>query len=365
VTFDRNGNLLGTAPGGTSNCIFCGVVYKLAPKGNDKWTESIVHRFQYSKEYGAGPQAGLTSDGRGNLYGTTPGGQAGGFLFDLASNGNWNQWVLPDGGSWDNLFMDTTGDLFGTGDGVFEITPGSGGWSQNIIYMFDPHVGQDGTDGMGPEGAPISDSLGNLYAVTGAGGNYSNCSQGEGCGTVFELLPKSGGTWKESILHRFAQFKNDGQVPSPGLVMDKKGNIYGTTVNGGKFAKGLCWIGCGTVFRLSRNGQGKWTETILHNFTSASDGAFPNGPLVIDDSGNLYGTTSAGANAVCYQGCGVVFKIKLRSNGASSFTTLHEFDQQDGAYPPAGLTRGADGSLYGTTFWGGANLYGVVFQVTP
>jgi len=229
------------------------------------------------------------------------------------------------------------------------------------------HVFKGFADGAEPVGGLTFDAAGNLYSTTTIGGDSSNCGT-QGCGTVFELSPNSDGTWTESVLHSFTGA--DGFIPMGALVFDAAGNLYGTTKGGG--ASPNCQggtRGCGTVFELSPNLDGSWTESVLYSFTNAADGALPLAGVILDTAGNLYGTASSGGASQS----GVVFKL---TNGGGSWTesTLYAFtDGADGGGPSAGLVFDAAGNLYGTTIAGG-NLKdqvcylagcGVVFKLTP
>jgi uncharacterized repeat protein (TIGR03803 family) len=190
----------------------------------------------------------------------------------------------------------------------------------------------------------IRDKTGDLYGTT-TDGDGSGCG-GTGCGTVFKIA--SDGT--ETVLHAFTGGK-DGAVPFASLIMDKKGNLYGTTVIGGGGT--ACSEGCGTVFKLSHTG----TETVLYSFTGGSDGGYPFAGLIVDAAGNHYGTTEGGGT----YGSGTVFK--LAPDGTE--TVLHAFNRKNGREPFAGLINDAAGNLYGTTHKGGANGYGTVFKFAP
>jgi uncharacterized repeat protein (TIGR03803 family) len=166
--------------------------------------------------------------------------------------------------------------------------------------------------------------------------------------------------WKEHVLHNFPAFSGDGVDPDGGLTLDRHGNIYGTTVQGGNFCGGT---GCGTVFKLSRGTDGRWKETILHAFKAAKEGVGPVSGLAIDKAGNLYGATTGGGDLNCY--CGVVFKMTPGANGKWTYTVLHRFVGVDGFDPEASPILDEKGNLYGTTVAGGANGAGVVFEITP
>jgi uncharacterized repeat protein (TIGR03803 family) len=197
-------------------------------------------------------------------------------------------------------------------------------------------------DGANPYAGMILDSTGNLYGTTLNGGKH-------GAGTVFKI----GANGKEVILFNFSGGK-DGGYPYAGVIRDKAGNLYGTTYLGGNLT---CYYGCGTVYKLSPQGK----ETVLYRFPpSASDGAFPYAGLIRDGKGNLYGTTLGGGDYHCQpNGCGAVFK--LNSHGKETFVYL--FQVVDAESPYAGLIRDASGNLYGTTSGGGgAAGQGTVFK---
>jgi uncharacterized repeat protein (TIGR03803 family) len=186
------------------------------------------------------------------------------------------------------------------------------------------------------------DSSGNLYGTT----------YGKGAGTVFKLAPD--GT--ETVLYAFGSGgQGDGANPEAGLIMDSSGNLFGTTIYGG--SSGNCSSGCGTVFKLAPDG----TETVLHSFTSKSDGAAPEAGLIMDAKSNIYGTTLFGGNNGCVhrEGCGTIFEI---SSGDTE-SVLYSFKDSDGANPAAGLIMDSSANLYGTTYRGGAHRLGTVFEL--
>lgn len=197
-------------------------------------------------------------------------------------------------------------------------------------------------DGAFPQGGVVRDLAGNLYGVTTGGGPYDPHI---GFGTVFKL----DSTGKETILYPFTG-GTDGSAPYAGLVLDQAGNLYGTTLGGGAFQKG-------TIFKLDTAGH----ETPLHSFTGGADGNEPYGRLLLDESGNLYGTTVNGGDLSCEVGlgCGVIFKIDPSGN----YTVLHAFGGTDGSNPYFGLVRDAHGNLYGTAQAGGAGGAGVIFKI--
>jgi len=333
LTFDAHGNLFGvTSAGGDNNntgCSFgCGTVFELSPTSAGGWKETVLHRFHGSivgnNNDGAGPQAGLVFDSAGNLYGTT-----------------------SQGGSGGNV---------GT---VFELSPtSSGGWTYSILYSF-----KDGTDGATPLGKLVLDASGNLYGTAQGGGASL-------FGVVYKLSPGSAGGWNESVLYSFTG-GSDGAYPNSGVIFDASGNLYGTTSYGGVASS---YSGFGVVFELSPN-SGGWAESVLHTFNQ-TDGAVPEGSLIFDASGNLYGTAYQGGHlSQCSgAGCGVVFELSPNLGGGWTESVLHAFQGGNQGYPGygggnpfAGLTFDTAGNLYGTTAYGGRapGHMGVVFKLVP
>ncbi len=201
-----------------------------------------------------------------------------------------------------------------------------------------------------PPLALVFDKEDNLYGTTAQGGAYS-------VGTVFELT--AAGT--EKVLYSFGDQSGDGSYPQAGLIFDKKGNLYGTTSEGGAYSnEEYCSTGCGTVFELTAAG----TEKVLYNFGGHSgDGTWPSAALVFDKKGNLYSTTENGGEYGGEDGgYGTVFEI----TAAGKEKVLHSFGSHsgDGIWPYAGLVFGKKDNLYGTTHNGGANSYGTVFEMT-
>src|SRR6266851_8410752 len=213
---------------------------------------------------------------------------------------------------------------------------------QNVLYNF----GSSSADGLYPFGGLVRDA-GNLYGTTWSGGGSLNCSPYSGCGTVFML----DGSGNESILHTFTS-GTDGAGPVASLTRDAAGNLYGTTSAGGISSHYAG--GAGTVFEITAAG----TYSILHKFgSSPTDGEAPRGSLILDDAGNLYGTTIAGGA----YGKGTVFE--LRANGSE--IVLYSFrGKADGAYPGTTLLRDGVGNLYGTANQGGAFGVGVMFKLS-
>jgi uncharacterized repeat protein (TIGR03803 family) len=283
------------------------------------------------------------------LSGCTDGGQpAGGLIFDGAGN---LYGATIDGGAYG----------YGT---VFELTPAAGGgWTETVLYSFCPNSGCG--DGASPIGGLIFDAAGNLYGTTANGGIQGTppCVYTSGCGTVFELSPAGNGTWTERVLHAFNDNGKDGFAPAPGLIFDSTGNLYGATSRGGP-KSAVCSDGCGTVFKLKPNANGTWTETVLHSFCHvngcAGDGIQPMAGLILGAGGSLYGTTYFGgaSSKHCEFGCGIAFQLTPGANGKWSEKVLHSFNGDNGRGPQAGLILDASGNLYGTT-----ELIGTVFEL--
>jgi uncharacterized repeat protein (TIGR03803 family) len=229
---------------------------------------------------------------------------------------------------------------------VFELSPNQGGgWTEKVLHQF----GAKASDGVQPRAGLVFDAAGNLYGTTLYGGSYGN-------GTVFELTPAAGGGWTEKILHSFNSNGKDGYEPPAGLIVDRNGNLYGTTLRGGQY-------NYGTAFELIPQTGGNWTEKILHDFSNAGgDGSFPTASLIFDAKGNLYSATQTGGA----HGYGTAFELIPAMDGTWSEKTLHSFEglyAMDGAYPSA-LTFDASGNLYGTAAGGGPYDAGTVFKLT-
>jgi uncharacterized repeat protein (TIGR03803 family) len=217
--------------------------------------------------------------------------------------------------------------------------------TETVIHTFS------GPDGIDPIQGVTFDKEGNLYGVASGGGSSNK-------GTVYELTPGSKGTWTEKTLLSFNGTVG-GSTPLSGVVFDSKGNLYGTTKLGGSNAVGV-------VYELSPSGSGKWTETVLHNFGGSGDGAYPVGDIALNASGDIFGTTEGGGahgNGTEAQG-GTVFKVSPKSGGGWSESVLHSFGGgTDGNVPKGGIVLDASGNGYGTTYSGGTKSEGTVFRV--
>jgi uncharacterized repeat protein (TIGR03803 family) len=390
---DANGNFYGTtAYGGAYGP---GTVFELTPPSTagGLWTESVLWSFGDDTD-GAFPTAGLILDTRGNLYSTTAAGGTNGYgtVFELSpptiSGGNWGESILWNFGSVNNdglqplagLIMDAGGNLYGTtsaggtflnssscdsvdncGGTVFELSPPStvgGSWAESTLWNFG-----NGTDGNNPEAGLIMDAGGNLYGTnTGGGGTYAENQYGNLYGTAFELSPPAtiGGTWTESVLWRFASNADDGGGPVAGLIFDRNGNLYGTTRTGAAYGP----LG-GTVFELTPPTSigGDWAQPILWDFGNGDDCSWLLSGLIMDSSGNLFGTAAEGGS---YQN-GALFKLTPPSTPGGSWTEsiIWEFGGLAGSNPFAGLIMDSSNNLYGTTAAGGSFGDGMVFEITP
>ena len=307
LTFDAAGNLYGTTTNGGANNE--GTVFELTPTSNGGWNESVLYSFGAYSGDGIQPQAGVIFDAVGNLYGTTAQGGSGPFgaVFKLTpAAGSWTESLIYEFGnefSGDGgipaapLVWDAFGNLYGTTEGggqygggtVFELTPLDGAWTETIIHSFG-----FGDDGITPIAAVTFDNSGNLYGTASEGGGSENG------GIVFELSLSSGGNWTETLVHQFHPRQGDGGQPYGPVVFNVAGELGGTTFAGGS--------GYGTVFRLTPTPTG-WTESGRYSFTGGSDGSEPLEGLILDSKGNAYGTTHYGGNGTGVSGYGVVFKI--------------------------------------------------------
>jgi uncharacterized repeat protein (TIGR03803 family) len=363
LTFDATGNLYGTTDAG--GAYDAGTIFEMSPEAGGGWTEKPLYSFKVG--FAWFPSGGLLLDALGNLYGTTDASGSGyGTVFALSpkAGGFWSYDVIhyfnDNGGNFPGggLTFDVHGNLYGLAalaapnpDGIaWELSPAGGGnWTESVLHGFQPGGGTE------PQGPLIFDADGNLYGTTNMGG--------KGRGTVFELSPTGDGGWTETVLHSFVNNGTDGWYPRGGLTFDAAGNLYGMTSGGGTAANCPVLFSCGTVFELSPTGGGNWTETIIHSFTETrADGFNPVDFLVIDSSGNLYGTTSLGGT----YGGGTVFELTPSASGSWTETLLHSFGRAgDGKTPYAGLVLDAAGNLYGTTSAGGLDGLGTVFEITP
>lgn len=328
LIIDAGGNLYGTTMTGGANG--GGVVYRLKPNARyTKWTYAVLYAFcaqadcsdgrepQVSLSY-SGKESGAPYDGSSPLYGTAS--QAGANKQGVA----------------------------------FKLTPGTPLWNEQVLYAFCSS--NNCIDGAMPNAALTVDGTGNVFGTTYYGGDAN-------MGTAFKLAGES-----ETVLHSFCSSADcaDGAFPAAALHLDAQGNLYGTTFGGGRKSAHCTDIGvagCGTAFRLAPNGD----ETVLHLFCTkrnCSDGGYPLAGLTLDGSGNLFGATLYGGGNGMSPGAGTLFKI---SDGVQ---TLYRFcrpeDCSDGDLPEGDLLIDTSGDLFGTTLFLGAHGDGgTVFELTP
>jgi len=354
LVMDTAANLYGAAGGGTYGF---GTIYKLTPAGGF----TTVYNFTGGAD-GVGPCSKLALDAQGNLYGASNSGgtNGGGDVFKLTPGGSvtvlYNfpatpDLYFPDAG----LTLDSSNNIYGTreyggsfGSGTaFEVPAGGVG---TILHNF----GAAG-DGKQPRAGVVVDANGDIYGTTYHGGT-GKCGTSGGCGSVFEIA--SGGTLK--ILHSFDnRLPLEGKFPWSDLLLDSQGNIYGTTWKGGD--RSIFSQGYGTAFKIAPDG----TETVLRAFAGPNfgDGCLPLGGVVMDSQGNLFGTTwGCGVYGGLSKNGGVVFEITF----SGTEKVLYNFNKAKlGAFHPEGdLVMDGQGNLYGTAS-GGAYGFGVVFKVTP
>jgi len=354
VVRDAAGNLYGTQHGASG----CGTLYELTPTTGGEWEENLLYVFADGGD--CYPNQNLLLDSAGNIYGTTnasPDDSTGG-VYELSptASGAWQftvvynlsqgQGLYADAG----LIRDAAGNLYSTASAggasnagsVYELSPvAGGGWTETTLFSFD------GGDGSSPLSGGVFDAAGNIYGTNWAGGAYTG-------GNAWRLTPHADGTWTETVLHNFTG--DDGYLPQVrnGLVFDSAGNLYGTAEYGGRY-------GHGVVFELSPTVSGSWTEKVLLNFNGTNGGG-PWWGLVFDTFGNLYGE-SAGGGA---NGDGVVFELSPGADGSWTNLVLHSFTGGgDGSNPNGGLIIDSEGNLYGTTTSGGTYGNGTVFEITP
>ncbi|MGC2112629.1 MAG: choice-of-anchor tandem repeat GloVer-containing protein [Candidatus Korobacteraceae bacterium] len=370
LALSPGGNLYGTTlKGGTYEN---GTAFELKHAGS-AWLLNLLYNFQGGTD-GASPIAGLAIASNGALYGTTPTG--GGLPCGLAGG---------------------CGTVYSLRPPARAVASAQTPWTETVLYRF-----QGGTDGAAPQFGRLDiDSDGNLYGTTQYGGDVQDCGSA-GCGTVYELLPLPGGGWLESVLHRFDGSNSEGSQPLGGIIHDQYNDLYGVTSAGKE-----------TFFDLQPGGGGYWTFYQVDQFTSnigcdidtsllldpntfnfygvaqgcgpsgsgAGGAVFvwfygfdpgynfgltrepttaPEGPLIEDSAGNLYGVSFNGGA----HGQGAVYKLTPTRDGFS-YSSLHDFTGgTDGAGPVGNLVMDADGNLYGVASGGGSQFAGVIFEIT-
>jgi uncharacterized repeat protein (TIGR03803 family) len=348
-------------------------------------TESLLWSFG-GKYDGSTPVSGLIADASGNVYGTTVSGGAypkyAGSVYELMPDGSKSTEIQlyafhrSDGYAPSaSLVFDPKGHLYGTTQ-LGGSTYGSGCNTNGCGTVFEvsPATGgesvlysfQGGADGISPLGPVVFDRHGNLFGTTQQGGN-SSCTFGNGCGTVFELR-SSGSSWKKTTIHTFSG--TDGAFPSTRLAIDSHGNVLGTALGG--TVTSCSNEGCGVIFALSPSGS-SWTETVIHDFTGGNDGGMvptlARTGLLADSKGNLYGATSSGAKS----GLGAVYKL-ARSGSTYKLKVIYGFPRSTAARNPTGeLSFDAHGNLLGAASGGNDkcppgrnnNPCGTIYELSP
>src|SRR5581483_90949 len=252
LAIDAKGNLYGTTVhGGDQGCsspLGCGTAFELSPQAEGGWTQKVIYTFVNTPgQEGATPSSGLTRDPAGNLYGVTFAGGSGVCI----------------------------GLVYGCGV-VYQLTPSSSGWQYSVLYKF-----LGGSDGSFPEGGVAIDNSGNLYGGTAAGGGATSS------GVIYQLSP-SGGGWNLHVLYTFQGGRDGMNVFNP-VVLDQSANVYGTADGGAN--------GAGVLFTVTQTAPGNWSYRLLHTFSGGSDGSIPSGNLVLDHKGNVYGTSLYGGTS--------------------------------------------------------------------
>jgi uncharacterized repeat protein (TIGR03803 family) len=367
VTLDASGNIFG-ATLRSNDLHFTGSIFELTKPSSGTFQRSVL--YQFPQVDGAAPSGDLIADSAGNLYGVTSSGGTNslcdcGIVFRLSPipDGGWHYAILFDPGASSffnplkndqlcltgGLTFDSFGNLYGVsqcsgsgGGAVYKLTPTTTGpWQLTKIYTF----GQVPIDASEPRAALTVDAQGNLYGTTIDGGFY-------GEGTVFELSPRSDGTYQYFQLYAFGSASR--------LTLDSSGNLYGTIAAGG--------YGYGSVFKLARNAGGLWTGTTLYAFPGGYSGIYPTAGVTFGPDGNLYGSTSDGGSG----SAGTVFVLSPSASGLWYESTIYNFQGglNDGKTPTSDLTFDAEGNLYGTTYYGGlegcgTQGCGTLFKLTP
>ena len=332
--------------------------------------ETVVHGFSGNPD-GAFPDANLAQDKAGHIFGTTvAGGNGGGTVYELTRNGNaWSESVIHefqsgvDGGQpYAGLVVDSSGALYGT-------TSNGGPNGGGTVFKLTPsgsayaltviHAFGTGPEGAQPLGGVVLGKKGAIFGTTASGGT-------SGSGTVYELVPSASG-YTATSLYNFPNPAYTG-FGAGNLAIDDKGTIYGTTFNGNRPG---C-VDCGNVFKLTPSRSG-FVESDVYDFQGGSDGQNPSGGVSVDSTGAVYGTTEYGGGGPCAAnpqlgqaaGCGTAYKL-TPSGGAYTETILHAFQSgNDGRLPVSGLAIGHHGVLYGSTQFGGSDYDGTIFALSP
>ena len=369
-----------TSNDGTCGELACGAIIKLSPNANGTYTETINHSFTGGSE-GNYPIT-LLADASGNLFGSTlVGGISGthgkdcdlgcGVIFELQPRaaGGWTYTVLyrfptvTDGDHPSLSLIDSAGNLYGWADGgasskslIFQLSPSSDGtWTKTTLYSF---LGK--TDGS--FGVPTTiDAAGNVFGTVPVGGSTTTSCNNE-CGYIFELSPSTSGTWTMTSAYNF-KGSPDGAGPTT-LITDVAGNFWGTTFGGGGGLSTCTQYvpnGCGTLFELSPNSTGGWTENVQHRFGFTLDGAYPLA-LAVDAAGDFYTDQELGGVG----SYGTIVKFSPGSSGNWDYTLLYSFaNGKGGGYPYYMSVDPSAGDVYGAVLSGGSKDSGAVYRLSP
>lgn len=326
--------------------------------------ENTLYTFSGGAD-GSWPKAGLIVGPDGAFYGATQYGGAYTFgtIYRMAQNsdGTWSEIVIynftdtNDGaGPIGQIAFDAAGNIYGT-------TAFGKPYEEGTVFELSPGAGgaysatllyafTGGTDGEQPLGGVVLDKAGNIYGTTQSGGAFDE-------GVLFEVSPNADGTWSENVIHSFGSSSSDGVTPDSNLLIDASGNLYGVTPGGGSGT-----YRSGTVFEFSPSSSGTWTENILYAFNGKADGGGPNA-IAFDKSGNIYGVAGGGGmkGTNCPSGCGTIFLLTRSSGGNWPFTRPYVFPGTSG-YEPNGIVLDSAGNIYGTTLSSYPD-FGTVFEL--
>jgi uncharacterized repeat protein (TIGR03803 family) len=373
---DPSGNLYGvTEFGGNGPCQDgsvpgCGTIFELRSDGKGGWTETLIYAFTGGAD-GQYPLYGLVLDSHGNLYGTTSGAVGAlcsprcGSVFKLSSGENgWTISVLhafrgkADGGSLQGgVVLDSSGHVYGTtnawgpkrGGTTFQLSNSGTNWTLKTIHAFGV-----GIDGKFPAGLLALGSDGTIYGMTQEGGSAN-------LGVLYSLSLGQSDYWREKVLYSFPAGGKNGGFPV-GLTADSQGRLYGVSPRMPVY---------GDVFQFIEHTKGGWAEKILYNFRPPNKNGpeDPSGPVIVDKSGNVYGTTFRSAEFP--DEAGAVYKLTPPTSGNQwSETMIFAFpsDSTNGSRPTGPLLLDDEKNLYGVTEQGGTGCdggCGTVFEITP
>ena len=372
VVFDANGNLFGAASIGAVNG--AGTIFALAPLdvSHDVWSERTLYRF-HGRPHGDTPECRLVVTSAGSLFGTTWMGGANnlGTVFATfppnAPGAPWTQRLLYSFGSFPDDGVNPNAGLLGVPGKFYGVTSGGGAAGRGTVFQLTPpddpadtwrenvlYSFMAGGDAAFPSSELIMDKKGTLYGTTLQGGVNN-------LGAVYQLSPPAGAgqAWTETVIYSFNGA--DGTLPGGRLLIDADGAIFGTTDGGGDGAEG-------TVFKLDPPAQpgAPWTETVLYSFSGGRDGGNPFAGVIMDNRGRLFGAAQTGGSGGPPFGGGVLFRLDppTVAGGAWTEIVLHSFGGADG-FGPSSPLEFRNGKFYGTTSLGGRFGVGIVFVLAP